>query len=60
MMDLLLALGPAKFPQVSRIRGVRILHYFVKCTTIPAVESEIDLHGNIFVVSDWLDMLKYD
>ena len=59
-MMLLLTLSPARFPQVSRSRGVHVVHEFVKCYMIPEVELEIDLRANIFGVSDRLDTLQDD
>ena len=51
-MTLLLALNPTISPQVPGSRGVSVIYEFIKCTTIIAVELELDLRTNIFGASD--------
>ena len=58
MMPFLCALGPASLPQVPRSRGVGIVCKFVKRTTIPGVESGLDLRVNIFGASDESEALQ--
>ena len=57
-MNFLLALGPAIPPQVPLIRGVGVVYKFVKRTTIPAVELELDSRENSFSTSYKLDLLQ--
>ena len=59
-MTLLLDFFPTRFPHVSCSRIVRVVHYFVKLVTIPAVESEIDLSAKFFGSIDGLDVLQDD
>ena len=49
--------GSCVLPQVSFICIVRDIYRFIKCTMIPDVDSEINLHANIFGISDGSDAL---
>ena len=57
-MMLLLDLDPTSFPQESLSRVVRILHNFVKCATILAVESKLYAHADIFGVIKGLGVFQ--
>ena len=57
-MSLILALGPARFLQVSRGRGVHVVHEFIKRATITAVESKFYLCANMFGVINGLGALQ--
>ena len=58
MMNFLLYLGTASPTQIPCTRGVGVVYDFVKRTTIPEFESELDLRANIFSASDESDMLQ--
>ena len=55
-MTFILALDPASFPQGI----VRVFHEFAKSATIPAVESKLYLHANLFGVINILGVLQDD
>ena len=57
-MTLLLALGTARLSQVPHIRGVSGIYEFVKCTTIPGVESKLNSRANIFGARYESDILQ--
>ena len=58
MMTFLCILGPASLPQVPRSRGVGVFCEFVKCTTIPGVESGLNSRVNIFGACDESEALQ--
>ena len=60
MMALLPALDTASSTQVPRSHGVNVVYEFFKHTTIPAVESELDLCTNILGTGDRSDTFQDD
>ena len=59
-MVLVIALGIVGFPSVPHIHGLHTIHKFIKRTTIPAVELELDSFANIFSGSDGSEALQND
>ena len=57
-MALLCTLVPTILPQLLPSRSVGVVYKFVKCTTIPGVESGLDLRVNIFGASDESEALQ--
>ena len=57
-MTLLRVLIPKSPPQVSRIRSVGVTYNFVKRSTIPRGESDINLRANVFGASNETDVLQ--
>ena len=57
-MMLLLALGPASPPQVSLSCSIGFVYKFIRCSTIPGVNSELNLRVNLFGTSVKLGALQ--
>ena len=59
-MTLLLALDTARFPDEYCSQVVHVFHEFFKCATIPAVDTKLYAHANMFGIINGLGAFQYE